>query len=320
MKKNILLISVAILFFCVINGSRAETCGYDRWSQTDCRGGIPKNDNDEYICGTGCTFTIVGDTLKVKANSANATIDYGIFSPIYYSGGKVINSAGQEINFNKIELDGDFAYIGNCAFNNSGATITSKSGVLNVKDIGYKVFSADINYNTIVGSDVYISSNAAADAQSFQVARINGDLVFADGVTTINDWFMAYTRINGDVIIPDSVTNIKEGNFITLLDTLGEGHKVYCSAGNCYELFYNSCLKNTNALEVCLDKLNQLEQKGQLSSYPEGCTKLGVGLECSTCANNNFKLSDGVCRRVRYTPAEAAEVAGETNTIFLYYK
>ena len=34
----------------------------------------------------------------------------------------------------------------------------------------------------------------------------------------------------------------------------------------------------------------------------------------------NYKLSDGICYRVRYTPAEAAEAAGDTNTIFLYYK
>ena len=41
---------------------------------------------------------------------------------------------------------------------------------------------------------------------------------------------------------------------------------------------------------------------------------------CVDNCPNTHKLSDGICYRVRYTPAEAAEVAGETNTIFLYYK
>ena len=34
----------------------------------------------------------------------------------------------------------------------------------------------------------------------------------------------------------------------------------------------------------------------------------------------NYKADNGICYRIRYTPAEAAEVVGETNTIFLYYK
>ena len=54
---------------------------------------------------------------------------------------------------------------------------------------------------------------------------------------------------------------------------------------------------------------------------PEG--KIAKGDSCidaSQGCGENYRLSDGICYRIRYTPAEAAEVAGETNTIFLYYK
>ena len=50
---------------------------------------------------------------------------------------------------------------------------------------------------------------------------------------------------------------------------------------------------------------------------------LGKGDSCipaSQGCGENYRLSDGICYRVRYTPAEAAEVAGDSNTIFLYYK
>ena len=44
------------------------------------------------------------------------------------------------------------------------------------------------------------------------------------------------------------------------------------------------------------------------------------GESCVSSCGANYKLSGDTCYRVRYTPAEAAEVVGEKNTIFLYYK
>ena len=44
------------------------------------------------------------------------------------------------------------------------------------------------------------------------------------------------------------------------------------------------------------------------------------GESCVSSCGANYKLSGDTCYRVRYTPAEAAEAAGESNTIFLYYK
>ena len=57
----------------------------------------------------------------------------------------------------------------------------------------------------------------------------------------------------------------------------------------------------------------------------KSCTSCSGGkiLQDGVCVSScgaNYKLDDGICYRIRYTPAEAAEVAGETNTIFLYYK
>jgi hypothetical protein len=38
------------------------------------------------------------------------------------------------------------------------------------------------------------------------------------------------------------------------------------------------------------------------------------------CNNPSYKAENGICWRKRYTPAEAAKVVGESNTILLYYK
>ena len=122
--------ALALIFTLITTAeSSAKTCTDGFYSIT-CLSGIDslgKTETGEYICGTDCSFTIDGDTIKVKANSANATISGGIFSPIGYSGGKVVKTNGEEVNFNKIELDGDFASIGTFAFYNTDATIIPKS-------------------------------------------------------------------------------------------------------------------------------------------------------------------------------------------------
>ena len=310
MKKFILLISAVIFSFGVISESRAETCT-DGYASITCLSGIDslcKTETEEYICGTDCTFTIVGDTVKVKANSKNATISDGIFSPMGYSGGKVVKTNGEEVNFNKIELDGDFASIGTFAFNHTKATIIPKSGTLKISSPAHKI----ANVSTIQG-DVYVEK---AGGDTLQNANIKGNLIFADGIKTIGGWFMGRAKIDGDVIIPASVTDIARANWITILDSLEEGHKVYCGAGNCYQLFYDSCYKDTreDILSECLSALERLNDNGKLASYPDGCASINASLDCTKCKNSNFKLNDGECDRLRWTPAEAAEVLKDDNT------
>ena len=310
MKHLRFLSLVFLVLLITLNESLAE-CVDDQGYSLTCRSGIDsagKNEKGEYICGTDCTFTIEGSTVKVKANSENATIDNGIFSSLYYQGGKIVTTSGEEVNFNKIELDGDFKYIGNYAFANSGATVTSTSGVLNINNSAYKIAKG----NTKIEADVYIASNAAA-SQTFQGAHIKGDLIFADGVTSIASWFMGRSIIDGNVVIPDSVTNISSDNWIRIADSLGAGNKIYCN--DCYDLFYESCYKDQRESELseCLKALDRLKNKGQIAAYPYGCKMVPLDKKCMECKSPDYKLDYGYCYRIRYTLPEADELTSDDN-------
>ena len=310
MKHLRFLSLVFLVLLITLNESLAE-CVDDQGYSLTCRSGIDsagKNEKGEYICGTDCTFTIEGSTVKVKANSENATIDNGIFSSFYYQGGKIVTTSGEEVNFNKIELDGDFKYIGKYAFANSGATVTSTSGVLNINNSAYKIAKG----NTKIEADVYIASNAAA-GQTFQDAKIKGDLIFADGVTSIANWFMGYSIIDGNVVIPDSVTNIASDNWITIADSLSAGNKIYCN--DCYDLFYESCYKDQREgfLSDCLNALDRLKNSGQIAAYPYGCKMVPLDKKCMECKSPDYKLDYGYCYRVRYTLPEADELTSDDN-------
>ena len=310
--KHLIFLSLALLFYA--DNLYAETCylSIEEVSVT-CRNVIDaagKNENGEYICGTDCTFTIDGSTVKVKAHSENATIDEGIFSPYYYKDKKFVTSSGEEVNFNKIELDGDFKRIGGYAFtSNNEVTVTSTSGVLTINDAGSKI----ARENTKIEADVYIASNAAADAQTFHSAKIKGDLIFADGVTSIHGWFMGRSIIDGNVVIPDSVTNISSDNWIRIADSLGAGNKLYCN--DCYDLFYESCYKDQrkDMLSECLNALDRLKNKGQIAAYPYGCKMVPLDKKCMECKSPDYKLDYGYCYRVRYTLPEADELTSNDN-------
>ncbi|MBR3662404.1 MAG: hypothetical protein IKN67_03910, partial [Alphaproteobacteria bacterium] len=76
MKHLRFLSLVFLVLLITLNESLAE-CVDDQGYSLTCRSGIDsagKNEKGEYICGTDCTFTIEGSTVKVKANSENATI------------------------------------------------------------------------------------------------------------------------------------------------------------------------------------------------------------------------------------------------------
>ena len=52
---------------------------------------------------------------------------------------------------------------------------------------------------------------------------------------------------------------------------------------------------------------------GVADNCGDGCTKMYAS-GCTKCKNENFKLNDGECDRLRWTPAEAAEVLRDDNT------
>ena len=90
--------------------------------------------------------------------------------------------------------------------------------------------------------------------------------------------------------------------------------KIYCGAENCEELFSNvDCDAFSEQYSTpCKNNLKTLLASGKLLAYPDGCTTMDAS-GCTKCKNENFKLNDGECDRLRYTPAEAAEVLTDDN-------
>ena len=97
-----------------------------------------------------------------------------------------------------------------------------------------------------------------------------------------------------------------------------------------YLISGNECIRMPGCIDfadgACGDCENGYFKKdGGCVSAEDGCGDgyLGKGDSCIPAAQGcgeNYKADNGICYRIRYTPAEAAEVAGESNTIFLYYK
>lgn len=82
-----------------------------------------------------------------------------------------------------------------------------------------------------------------------------------------------------------------------------ENSHVYflCSGGNL------SCQTGDCSNEAC----KTIDSDDFCSAGCQSCTASHV---CTKCKNENFKLNEGECDRVRYTPAEAAAIASDNNT------
>ena len=104
------------------------------------------------------------------------------------------------------------------------------------------------------------------------------------------------------------------GNVIRATHILADDAKIYCGVENCKQKMIDSCNawgdENDIYRQRCLNAVNSMGDK--LQSYPDGCTKMGAS-GCTKCKNSNFKLNDGECDRLRWTPAEAAEVLTDDN-------
>ena len=274
--------ALALIFTLITTAeSRAECYATERnWINTCYVWNPGVADN----CGEGCTYTYDNGKLTVTATKPDAVVSNGMFSPEYYESGKFPTVSD-------IEIDGEFEKIGMFAFlNNHNATIHGKDWVLLVNETG---------------------------SNSFDGSNVSGTVIVNDGLTRLGDgpWSNLWTGFNGTLILPPSITSVKDWFLRNL--TLGADAKVYCGAEKCEELFRNfDCDKTGKTrdeswISKCKDHLNDL-LSGKLLAYPDGCTKMGAS-GCTKCKNANFKLNDGECDRLRWTPAEAAKVLTDDN-------
>ena len=277
--------------------------------------------NGENSCGTNCLYNVVTDSngdsvlhVYKKDASIPATIKTGAFSPNFYADGVVKDAGGNALPLTNIMLDNDFERIGDYAFAQSGAQISSASGKFVFTKAGsYIAFGGSTTFN----GDVYFNKNVAFVLES---SKVNGDVVFTDGVTGVENYVTSNANINGNIIIPNSVQEIG----LLALTTSSLTGKIYCASGAeaCYEMIKNGC-ENSNRedkIAICLSRLEKLFNSKKFEAYPDGCDILGVGAFCTKCTNTRFRLTDGKCNRVIYTIDEANQAAGSVNRVSIKYR
>ena len=282
MNKAILIICVSILVSVPLGELWAD-CTYSSNIGGACYTWNPGVENN---CGDGCTYTYDADTktVNVTAKGNNAKINEGKLGISYYEGNQY------PVPIDNIIVDGQFSSIGMHAFANGKARLSSKDGKLILPANGWN---------------------------SFHDKTLVGDILVPTEISSIGAGSFSHLIIDGSLIIPDNIQTIGRSAFYDI--SLTAGSKIYCSVEDCAQKIIDSCEKATYP-EDCRNKLEPiLSNPDKFEQAPEGCSYWSAD-GCKKCSNANFKFDGEYCYRIRYTPAEAAEAAGEKNTIFLYYK
>ena len=158
-------------------------------------------------------------------------------------------------------------------------------------------------------------------AEGSSITRI-GDYAFLDDdhltdiklpntLLSIGESALGWTGLSS-FTIPDSVEEVG--------DMLFEGFipaEINCvgSEAKCYAL--RQMMVDNGSIQ---DSTSFNTVKPSVSCPEDKIAKGDSCIDASQGCGANYRLSDGICYRIRYTPAEAAEIAGESNTVFLYYK
>ncbi len=275
-------------------------------------------------CGNGCLYEITTDSVTGKQNlrvyndpNYTGTIK-NIADNAFASSGTDPNKNYQEnytnTNFDKITIDGDFDTIGTRAFWHNGAEEVVFNGTINL------IGTAAFEYNNLTNINLPEG-----------LKKIKNEAFYGNSLTSL--------------IIPDSVTDIAGYSFRQSNDDLEE---IYISdtlehLGSTVPFGSNSDLVFIckGDIEKCKNLVKNYKLQGSanptdFSDHVFAADKFQCtgekyfwnGISCvrepdktkRTCCNSCKNIGNNTCSRVRYTPAEAAEVVGETNTIFLFYK
>ena len=181
--------------------------------------------------------------------------------------------------------------------------------------IGNDAFRASSYENNSMPAQTFVINGAvkigmnAFTGSSEVISGANGALILT-GVE--HHGFGDSATLYGTIIIPEGATF---GSLAFHGVTLADDAKIYCGVENCKQKMIDSCNawgddENDGYRQRCLAVVNNMGDK--LLAYPDGCTKMGAS-GCTKCKNENFKLNDGECDRLRWTPAEAAKVLTDDN-------
>ena len=162
----------------------------------------------------------------------------------------------------------------------------------------------------VINGAIKIGDNAFTGSTEV-ISGANGALILT-GVE--HHGFGNYATLSGTIIIPEGATF---GSIAFQGVKLANNAKIYCGVENCKQKMIDSCnaYRNDDHGDItrCLNAVNKIASSGKLLAYPDGCAKMGAS-GCTKCKNSNFKLNDGECDRLRWTPAEAAKVLTDDNT------
>ena len=180
--------------------------------------------------------------------------------------------------------------------------------------MGYGAFSRNFYENNSMPAQTFVINGAitignnAFTHSSEVISGANGALILT-GIE--HHGFGDNATLSGTIIIPEGATF---GSLAFHGVTLAEDAKIYCGVENCKQKMIDSCNAYDNDehgyITRCLNAVNSMGDK--LLAYPDGCTKMDA-TGCTKCKNENFKLNDGECDRLRWTPAEAAKVLTDDN-------
>ena len=183
----------------------------------------------------------------------------------------------------------------------------------------------DVNNNPIVIQNVVIDGFTKFSGDVFHYMRTNisgkdGTLVLDDANWNAfdNDTLTGniiwrgrsyggfnYITIDGNLIIEDTAYTTRDAGPLYL----GTNGKIFCKTDieKCQNL-----LTSAGATEEII---------ATMQAFPEGCNTLTLSARCASCGEN-FRLNDGECDRIRYTPADAAKVLrdGNDNELIMTFK
>ena len=279
---------VAVLSVGIISESTAEcvgatetTAGTDNITGAHCG-----------ICGTNCNWKIEGATLKVTGGAngeIGSMIDYGFKSAPWYS---------ERINISSIEISG-IKRIGNFAFASmpfEKLTITE-----DVKTIATASFAYDSHLKSVV-----IPTLAYLGYGAFYHNKLE-EIIVSDEITEekIKNWHLSAFAYN-----PEGLKIICQGNIATCQAVMQKYVEETCA-------YLNSSSEEHRNFCIQRAKFQKADYKQCLSA-----NYYWNGVEClrepdvtkRKCCSDVCKDMGGFCNRIRYTPAEAAEVLHDDNT------
>ena len=212
----------------------------------------------------------------------------------YHNG--ILTISADNINYDNPEINRGFFSKGH----REGGQFTNESGeVISVDTIlidGFTRFAPSAFWHTdsdIAGKNGVLEIEGASN-HAFASNTLKGNIIWKGNMQHALGWGVT---IDGNLIIEDTAGVVNADGF-----DLGENGRVFCKTD----------------LEKCKTLLTSAGASAKLiaaaETFPEGCEKINVDARCLKCKNSNFKLNDGECDRLRYTPAEAAEVLHNDNS------